>query len=293
MLKRDVLRKEINVDHSISEWKAYDNVTLFSQTWQPQSANPKGVINLIHGLGEHSGRYDTWARLFVESGYIVRSFDLRGHGRSGGKRGYSSGLYKLLRDLDQFVITGRELYGGIPVINYGHSMGANLVLNHTIQDMTTADALIVTSPWLELGNPPSPFKILSASVLAGLLPGLTVRNGLRAEDLSHDLRIVHLYKNDPLVHNRIGLKLFSQLYESGIRASMSIYKINVPMLVMHGESDQITSCKASRNFVRNASSKTTYREFEGGYHELHNDLDNELVFDTIKSWLENTLPASK
>ncbi len=286
MLKRDVLRKEISVHHSESRWSSYDGTRLYSQTWQPESASPRAVINLVHGLGDHSGRYSIWAQLFVEAGYIVRSYDHRGHGKSEGKRGYSAGMNRLIKDLDLFISAGREEFPGLTVFNYGHSMGGNLVLNHTIQQLTPVNGLIVTSPWLELRNPPSPLMVFASSLVGNLIPGIVAGNRLRAEDISRDLRIVHLYKTDPLVHGKIGMKLFSQLYEAGIKASMSIYKINCPLLVMHGEADNITSCKATRNFVRNASSKTTYIEWEGCYHELHNDLQQEQVFDSIRTWLD-------
>lgn len=90
----------------------------------------------------------------------------------------------------------------------------------------------------------------------------------------------------PLVHDRISVKLFKQCYHAGLKASMSIYKINSPMLIMHGSEDNITCCNASRKFVQNASSKTTFVEWENCYHELHNDLDKQDVFNTLKKWLD-------
>jgi alpha-beta hydrolase superfamily lysophospholipase len=121
--------------------------------------------------------------------------------------------------------------------------------------------------------------------MSNVFPGLLVNNSLKSEDLSRDLRIVHEYRNDKLVHDRISLKMFNQIYYAGINVSMNIYKINVPLLVMHGNADNITSCKTTREFVRNASNKTTYIEWENGYHELHNDLDKEKVFDSLLDWL--------
>ncbi|MBN2524340.1 MAG: lysophospholipase [Bacteroidales bacterium] len=288
MLKSGLLSKEEGVDFSENYWKSADGLNLFSQSWHP-SGNAKAVIHLIHGLGEHSGRYSYWAEKLVGEGFAVRAFDLRGHGRSEGKRGYSSGYYKLLNDIDTFLEIKEEVYSSIPSFLYGHSLGGNLVLNYAIQKNSAVDGLIVSSPWLELINPPSKPKLFAVHVISNLFPGLLAPNGLKPEDLSRDLRIVHSYKQDDLVHDRIGIKLFTEAYEAGIRASLSIYKINVPLLIMHGSEDRITSCKTSRNFVRNSSDKTTFIEWQGGYHELHNDLDREKVFESVVSWINRNI----
>lgn len=288
MLKRDILRKELNVEHTKGMWKSFDGIELFTQTWQPESS-PKAVINLIHGLGEHTGRYNSWAAMFVEKGYAFRSFDIRGHGHSGGRRGYTSAYSKIIKDIEAFIEMGRHEFPDIPVFNYGHSMGGNLLLNYIIKESAQDNGLIITSPWLELTRPPSRFLLFVTGIIGDLIPGVVVGNRLRVEDLSRDLRIVHAYKSDPLVHDRLGMRFLTQIVEAGRKASMSIYKINVPMLVMHGSEDTITSCKTTRNFVRNASDKTTYLEWEGGYHELQNDINYDEVFNSIVDWLNKQL----
>ncbi len=284
MLKSELLRKEEGLGFSENHWKTFDGLNLFSQTWYPLD-NPRAVIHLIHGLGEHSGRYRSWAEKLAGEGFVIRAFDLRGHGKSEGRRGYSSGYSKMLNDIDSFIELERDSYDSIPSFIYGHSLGGNLALSYAIQKNSKVEGLIVTSPWLELTNPPSKPTILAASILSNFLPRLLAPNGLKPEDLSRDLRIAHAYKNDDLVHDKIGVKLFTQIYEAGIKASMSIYKINIPMLIMHGSNDNITSCRCSRNFVRNSSDKTTFIEWQGGYHELHNDLDRDKVFESIVSWI--------
>jgi alpha-beta hydrolase superfamily lysophospholipase len=284
MLKGEILHNERMMEHSEMFWKSSDGLKLFSQTWLPGS-QPKAVINLVHGFGEHSGRYAGWARSLTEDGYIVRSFDLRGHGYSDGKKGYASNYNKLINDLSIFLDSGKELYPSLPAFLYGHSFGGNLVLNYIIQSTVNVSGIIVSSPWLELKFKPSPIKLLLGNLLKSIMPGAIFRTGLKAEIVSRDLRVVHSYRNDELVHDKISLRLFSQITENGLKASRSIYKINVPLLVMHGNGDELTSCKASREFVRNASEKTTYVEWEGGYHELHNDIDKDRVLETVVGWL--------
>jgi alpha-beta hydrolase superfamily lysophospholipase len=284
MLKTELLRKKSEMEHAEYYWKSTDGITLYAQTWLPDS-KPKAVINLIHGLGEHSTRYTAWARQFTAKGYIFRSFDLRGHGRSEGKRGYSPTYQKLISDIAAFLEQGKDEFPGLPLFIYGHSLGGNLALNYAIQNVLDVKGLIITSPWFELVNKPSKVKSMIASLMCNFMPGLIVDNGLKAEDISRDLRVVHEYKNDPLVHEKISLRLAVEIIEAGAKAAVSIYKINVPLLLMHGNDDRITSCKASRNFVRNCSERTSFIEWEGGYHELHFDLDHEKVFGSILDWL--------
>ncbi len=285
MLKTELLRKERIMEHTENCWKSFDGVKLFAQTWFA-SDKPKAIINLIHGSGEHCSRYAFWAQKLAEHGYTVRSYDIRGHGRSEGKRGYSSGYSKLFKDLEYFIDKGREEFPGLPIYLYGHSFGGNLVLNYAMQYNSPVNGLIVTSPWFELVRKYSRIKVLLATLLSNIFPGFMVNMRLKAEDISRDLREVHNYRNDPLVHDKISIRLVLQIMEAGRKASMSIYKINIPLLVMHGNSDNITSCKASRNFVRNASDRTTYIEWEGGYHELHNDLNRDEVFESLLAWLK-------
>jgi alpha-beta hydrolase superfamily lysophospholipase len=276
------------MEHCEKKWKSFDGLSIFSQTWNPAGI-PKAVINLVHGLGEHSSRYTGWAEKFTDRGYTVRSFDMRGHGNSDGKRGYSSSYNNLIVDISDFIHSGKVEYPSLPTFLYGHSLGGNLVLNYAIQNIPDVNGMIVTSPWLELVNKPSPAIYSILSVLGRFLPALQVSNGLKIEDLSRNKRVVQEYKDDPLVHERITLGLGLQIFEAGSKVTTSIHKINVPMLIMHGSSDNITSCRATYNFVRHAGDKTKYIEWEGGFHELHNDLDREKVFESIVEWLDSKI----
>ncbi|MBN1950373.1 MAG: alpha/beta hydrolase [Bacteroidales bacterium] len=286
MLKRESLGKEKTFSHSNSYWQTADGLQLYMQTWAP-GGTPRGVINLVHGLGEHGYRYNDWASRLAGEGFVVRSFDHRGHGRSPGKQAHIPNYQKVMDDIGLFLTMCREEYPDLPVFLYGHSLGGNFALNYVIRSAMKLDGIIVTSPWLELADAPSPILIKTVKILSRVFPAMRVWNRIRIEDLSHDLRIVHNYKTDPLVHHQITLRMFSECYQAGLKASMSIYKINSPLLLMHGSEDHITSCKASANFTRNASNKTKYIEWEGSYHELHNDLDKDKVFDALKDWLDH------
>lgn len=288
MLKRELLHKESGTEHSDFIWESVDGTKLYAQTWMPLGTI-KAIVVIIHGLGEHGGRYKNWAINLSNAGYIVRSFDLRGHGLSEGKRGHAKRYSRLLQDLAGFTELNREEFPDLPQFLYGHSLGGNIVLNYVTRNIVSLNGIIVTSPWLKLTNPPSKILLLLADLLSNIFPGLLINNKLKAEDLSRDLRVVHDYRTDKLVHNKISFRLFKQVYYAGLYAAMNIYKINAPLLVMHGTADNITSCKTSREFVRNSGARTSFLEWEGCYHELHNDLDKELVFEALLDWLNQQI----
>lgn len=286
MLQRKSVNEEYTARHEEFTWQTNDNKQLFAQRWDA-GHNSRGLLLLVHGLGEHSSRYNGWAGKFVHEGFSVLSFDLRGHGNTPVPLTKTSDYNKLLDDIDLLVNEGKKLYPETPIFIYGHSFGGNLAVNYAISRPIQANGIILTSPWLEIEKPPSRLKFISANVLSKFAPHLRARTGLRPEDISKELRQVHNYRNDPKVHNFINIRLFMKAYEHGLIAKRSIYKINMPLLVIHGSADKITSCKATREFVMNSGEKTTYHEIEGGYHELHNDSESEVVFNLITEWLIN------
>lgn len=284
MLQTKPLHNKYNVNHEEFTWKSDDGQELYAQCWNA-GADCIGCILLVHGMGEHSTRYDKWASRFAENGYSVISFDLRGHGKTPGIPGSASNLNTLLNDLDCLVSNGKKLCKDKPLFLYGHSFGGNLVINYAISRTVELTGIIVTSPWFELSNMPPRHKLLRAKILNRIAPKLIAKADLKSEHISRELREVHNYRTDPYVHGKITVRLFMQACEKGLIAKRSIYKINAPLLLLHGTADQITSCKASRDFVMNSGKKTTFVEIEGGYHELHNDSDRERVFEIISEWL--------
>lgn len=265
--------------------KSFDGLDLFGRYWIPDD-ELKGVIAIVHGLGDHSGRYSSWARRFNEQHYGVISIDLRGHGKSEGKRGHASRYKNLLKDVEVLVQKAIYFFPNIPVFLYGHSLGGNLAINYILSGNEKPYGLIVTSPWLKLAMPITPLELMLASAVRYLYPSLLVNNKVNPANLSHDLEECRMYREDDLVHDRISVRLFFDIQRHGLLAQKSIYKINIPLLVMHGDKDRVTSHEASQEFVQNTSKKTTFRIFRGMYHELHHELNNDEVFHFIHEWLE-------
>src|SRR5512145_3170684 len=272
--------------HQEYSWKSKDGTTLFGQSWKPDK-QPYALINYIHGFMDHSSRFATWANRLCDNGYAVAAIDLRGHGRSEGRRGYARNFSCYLQDIHTLCENSQLLFPGCSPVLYGHSLGGNLVVNYLINENPLPKSAVISSPWFTLTHKPPIFQYLMAELVRYVLPGLCVKSTLDPEGLSHSREVVSLYKSDPLVHHSILPRLFFQIEHYGILASQSIYKINIPLLVMHGDADPITSFRQTGGFVRNADSRTIFKEWPGGYHELHNEPNEPEVFNYLLNWLNN------
>jgi acylglycerol lipase len=270
--------------HNEYSWKSYDGLLLFGQCWMPDG-NPQAVISYVHGFKDHSSRFEKWALRLTENGYGVAAIDLRGHGRSQGRRGYAPGFNSYVKDVLVLCQRARELHPQCPHILYGHSLGGNIVTNYLLSQDLQPAAAVISSPWFTLTIKPSMLKTTMAHLAQIFAPGALVSSDLDANGLSHNKEVVDEYLRDPLVHNSILPRLFFEIEENGMKASKSIYKINVPLLVMHGAADPITSCKPTRNFVMHAGPLTAFKEWPGCYHELHNETNEKEVFTYLLTWL--------
>ncbi len=265
-------------------WKSFDDLDLFVNNWQPDDY-PKAIINFVHGLGSHSGRIEKLAMKFVDAGYAVLSFDLRGHGMSEGKIGYVKSYDYIMKDINNLVSHSNKIYPNIPKIIYGHSLGGNLVLNYILTHEFDGKAAIVTSPWLRLVMQPSKIKLIFAKLMGKICPSLVLPTGLNPKFLSHDFEKVDEYINDPLVHYRISINFYNEVNEKGKWILKNYNRLQIPLLLMHGNADKITSYKASEEFAMNSKKLTTLKIWDNMYHELHNEIDNDKVFDYILNWI--------
>lgn len=263
--------------------KGIEGNILFYRVYEPE-AKPVAVICLVHGLSDHSGRYEHWASLFVQKGFAFAAIDLTGHGYSEGKRGHAS-FKRLYNDITSLFEETESLFPDVPKILYGHSLGGNLVLNYYIDKAPNIVGLVVSSPWLKLGSPPLFFKLVTAKFIKYFYPSYTAEDGLLPQKISRDPAIVQSYISDKLVHGKISIKLFFDASLHGEKIIGKSYQINIPILIMHGSSDGITSIKGSAMFARNTGKYTTFKTWDGCFHELHNELNKQEIFEFIISWL--------
>jgi acylglycerol lipase len=247
--------------------------------------NAKAVVILVHGIGEHIGRYEDWADKFLREGIAFTGVDLPGHGRSAGRRGHIKS-YRLLDEMINVLIDScHKTFNRLPLYLYGHSLGGGIVLSYLLRKNPKIKGAIVTSPWLKLSFEPSAGKVMLASIMKNIAPGLIQPSGLNVSHISHDPVVVEKYKNDPLVHDRISVAVFDSAVKAAAYSLKNASDLKVPTLLIHGSDDQITSPGGSREFA-GKSANVELQIREGGYHELHNEPFRDDVFRCIIDWIK-------
>lgn len=271
--------------HNTHNWNTTDGLNIFAQSWTVE--NPKALICVVHGMGEHGARHINLANHFTAQGYSVLAIDHRGHGKSEGQRGHSPNFEALLSDIDQMLAYAQQLFPNVPIVLYGHSMGGGVVLNYGISRKNPPiKGIVASAPWLRTAFAPSPIKVGLAKLVGGLLPALSQPTGLDATAISRDEAVVKAYIADPLVHDKITPGFFLGASAAGEYAIAHAGELSVPTLVYHGDEDRLTSREASEEFVANSKGKAEFKLWPTYFHELHNDPGKEQVFAHVQQWIE-------
>jgi len=248
--------------------------------------NLKAGIVFVHGLGEHIGRYEEMIKRLDAEGIAFTAVDLPGHGKSDGSRGVIKN-YSLVHEMINILLREfQKTFTGVPLFLYGHSLGGGIVLEYIVSQSPHIQGAVVTSPWLRLSFEPARAKLVLAGIMKNILPSLVQPSGLVVEDISHDKAVVEKYKSDPLVHGKISVGLFLGATTAGKYVLANSASIKVPILLMHGSEDHIASPEASRELA-SGNKLVDLRIWEGGYHELHNELFRDEVYKYIISWINN------
>ncbi|MGB3183059.1 MAG: lysophospholipase [Cyclobacteriaceae bacterium] len=266
-----------------------DGTALYARYWKPVSP-ARAVICIVHGLGDHSGRYAELAGYLTSIDIAVYAIDLHGHGLSGGKRGHIHTYQALLDDVEILLKQARLTYLDLPMFLYGHSFGGGIVANylqlHSSKELTGA---ILSSPWFRLAFEPPAWKLKLAQITQQIYPSLTLSNELDSRWISKEEEEMQRYEDDPLVHDRISARLFSLAFRNGLQALRSESRITLPMLVIHGKEDQVTDYHATMEFVKKYPDVTRVVLMENGRHELHHDTEKEKVMEEIGAFLLNEI----
>lgn len=279
---------------------ASDGENLAFYNWQPEDSSQqlgcaglhiRGVVLIVHGLGEYAGRYDHVASTLHGWGFEVRAYDQRGHGESGGKAGTLPSNTALLDDLADVVDDIRQQYPQQPLILLGHSMGGLVAARFVSLGIRPMDALVMSSPALDAGL--GPFQRWLLRVLHGVLPDLRLRNGLNANSISRDPQAVKAYLKDRLVHNKISLRLGQFIAAAGPCVMAAAAHWRTPTLLLYAGADRLVNPAGSDEFASLAATSTavkpgtvTAKRFDGYYHELFNEPEAGQVFESLKSWLD-------
>jgi alpha-beta hydrolase superfamily lysophospholipase len=250
----------------------------------------KGVIILVHGMGEHSNRYINFViPKLLEKNLSVITYDQFGHGKTEGKRGHNPGYEAILDCLSHIILKAKEVFGDAPLFLYGHSMGGNVVINYALQKEHSLKGIIATSPLLRLAFKAPSWKLFIGKILQKIAPSITMPSEIDVNAISRDSTEVKKYIDDPLIHDKISPNYSLTFFKTGEWAIKNAYKLQTPMVVIHGTGDQITDHMASTAFVNNTNGIASLELFENGYHELHNDLEKDKFIETLTNWILKTL----
>jgi alpha-beta hydrolase superfamily lysophospholipase len=266
---------------------ALDGVMLYERWWRPQP-EPKAGIVLVHGLAEHSGRYDPIARHLMQHGYAVDTFDLRGHGKSSGVPLYIRSFDEYLDDLDVFLDRVRARLPGRPLFLLGHSMGGVIAVLYAIDREPRVRGVVLSAPAVQLSNEVSPLLQKAAAAIARFLPKLnTVK--IDRNFISRDPAVVAAYDNDPMIYRKgILLKTGSELVRAGRSIREQPIRFSLPVLILQGTGDRITEPEGARRLYDSvASADRTLKLYEGLYHEIMNEPEKDQVLQDIVEWLDN------
>jgi alpha-beta hydrolase superfamily lysophospholipase len=262
-----------------------DGLRLFERAWVAEAA--RGVVAIVHGYAEHSGRYQHVAEHLVGRGYSVYAFDLRGHGRSEGARVFVRSFNEYLDDVEAFLDRVRGRAGGKPVFLLGHSMGGAIVALAAVTRRPQVRALVFSGPALKSTRRTPGIALKLMMALGRLAPRLRLMK-LAAADVSRDPAVVAAYDADPLVYRgRMPLGLMASAVRAGRAIDNRVERIDQALLAMHGSEDQLASPEGSRTLVERASSTDkTLRIYDGLYHEIFNEPEQAQVLDELVDWLD-------
>jgi alpha-beta hydrolase superfamily lysophospholipase len=271
-----------------------DDLPLHGQLFAPDcdAQDCRAVISLIHGYSEHGARYADMGRALNEAGIALITIDLRGHGRSGGKRGVIKSYPDFYGDVDALLTEARRRFPDVPHFAMGHSMGGGILFNYRHErDLPQIMGYIITAPLLRLAKPAP--EILRPLMLAlrKLFPSFTLSQKVSGKDISTIASEAEAYANDPLVHGQLSPALALDMIDYGELALGRAKDWQGPLLLMHGEADAVTDLQASLAFKAQAGDAVTLKSFEGAYHEIHNDICRDDVYREIINFITHHIKA--
>jgi alpha-beta hydrolase superfamily lysophospholipase len=254
--------------------------------WTP-STDPTGVVVLCHGYAEHARRYDHVAQRFGEAGLITYALDLRGHGRSEGKRVYLRNISEYTADFHHLVGIATAAHPGLKRVVLGHSMGGGVVFTYGVEHPDDYALMVLSGPAVYAQDAVSSVMIGVAKVVGSVLPGLPVEQ-LPPEAVSRDPEVVAAYLADPLVHKgKLPAGIAKALIGVGETMPQRASAITAPLLVVHGGKDSLIPAAGSQRLVECVGSQdVTLKVYPELFHEVFNEPEKAVVLDDVVSWIE-------
>jgi len=268
-----------------------DGVKIFYRHFPAETEKARLVI--AHGLGEHSGRYGNVIERLLPKGFSVWLPDHRGHGQSEGKRGHVLNFMQYLTDLKSMLELAREgMTGDCPCFLLGHSMGGLIAIYYAQRFDDLLDGVVASSPALGMVIEVPAAKKILGTLMSYLWPSLTMGNELDAGKISHDQDVVSAYQNDPLVHDRVSTRFFTELMAAMETVDQQVSSLKVPILMQVAGDDHLVNARTAAQFFEKLEAPDkTLHVYEGLYHEIYNELEvqREKVLIDLVDWLEERI----
>jgi acylglycerol lipase len=277
--------------HREESFQGAGGLEIYSQAWLPET-EPRAALVIVHGAGEHSGRYPHVAARLVAEGYAVHALDHRGHGRSAGSRALVDRMQNAVTDLDTLVGRVGARQPDVPIFMLGHSMGGTVALSYALAQQDHLAGLILSAPLAAL-EAASPVVRIVGKLLSAVAP----KTGLIAVDpslVSRDPAVVSAYESDALVHHgKLPARTLAELAVAIESFPNAVGTISLPTLILYGTADEL--CPPSGSVMvadRIGSSDLTVKSYDGLYHEVFNEPERETVLADLCSWLQDRVPRA-
>jgi alpha-beta hydrolase superfamily lysophospholipase len=276
------------MQHHEGTFSGAGNLTLYYQSWHPP-VPPRAIVTLVHGLGAHSGWFANVVRCLVENGYAVYGFDLRGHGRSAGQRGYIHSWEEFREDIKTFRYLIALAEADLPCFLLGHSLGGTIILDYVLRDPTSFQGAIAMAPTLEQVGI-SPVRLGLGYILSTVCPRFALDTGMGLTVGARDLELLNAFDRDPLRHSQGTARLVTEFFKTVDWIESHISQLQIPLLILHGDADRVAFPETSRRLYNQVMiADKELHEYPGLYHELHNDFGYEQVLSDLVAWLAQHL----
>jgi alpha-beta hydrolase superfamily lysophospholipase len=277
------------MEHREGTFEGIGGLALYHQSWHPEG-QPRGVLAIVHGFGEHSGRYPNVVDHLVPRGYAVYGFDLRGHGRSPGQRGHINDWAEYRGDVGAFLQMIATKEQACPIFVLGHSMGSLIVLDYVIRQPEGLAGMVLSSVPIEPVGVAKAHLVAIARLLSRVWPTFALEVGLDTSALSRIPEVVRAYEEDPLVHGKASARWGTESLDIVEWIKAHAAELRLPLLVIHGEEDRLDSADGVRTlFERVGSVDKELLMYPDSYHEVHNDLDAGQMVADLEAWLSRHL----
>jgi acylglycerol lipase len=255
--------------------------------WYPDG-DPKAVVLIVHGMGEHMGRYKHVIDTLVERGYACFAIDHRGHGQSQGTRAHIEKFTYYVDDLELLYKTAHESHPTLPFFMLGHSLGGLITVHFLLRHQDKLRGAVISAPALVIGEDASPMLKRVSHFLMRVVPKLPILPPTGDNMLSHDPDIDRLWKEDPLTYDgSVRVSMGNQMMIAAEAALQRLHEIRLPLLLMHGTDDKMTNPKGSELFYKEAQSKDkTIKLWDDMYHEIFNEVGKSEVIQVAADWLD-------